>query len=532
MEAILADSQASESEEIELMYAHIMDAATFVAERNMTKFNQADLALLDYVMVSRSLVHPSYDAVGFDGEIWLLIDGNSASASSLLADMMQYAGMATLVGTNTSMVMSTTHLYVALPNTGIIWRADIGYTTNAYGQSLEFYGIAPDVRTPFGTDALDLALSFILGTIMNDDVTDNVTEAVADDAERGPLYFPGFPQIPTFITVSNNAEYLESGAPASFGLSSGHMFYDYYDYLILYAISASAWIPDTDAYDIVLANLGFAMQNINQYGNATWVYFYNAALDISLAYSFNWDSEMILQKIGPGNVYAQSRTPIVEDDEQDEDEYQVEDNDQDEDDKQDEEQENATDEGTTAFIIPAGVRDLLNDNWLRIADLSYVTVADSGFRLNSVAQNASYVAAANEVRLSILGRFDTFNWSAAQGSALDAIFLLVPEYGEDTYRPLQSFLMPQTNTDGTAAFLHIAYTDVRDFAPRSVVFAAMINDSGTLEMSMFRINWNHMNDDALARLHALSDALGINIVQRITSDMNSALNVWEMMANR
>jgi len=165
MEATIADMLASAEFNVysQLLYAYIMDAEEFIADRGMELFNADDLARLDYVMVSRSLMFPCENSVGFEGDIWLLVDGWSASASAMLTGMMQYAQMATVVGTNTSHVMGTSHVYVALPNVGIVWRTDIGYTTDALGRSLEFYGITPDIFNEDGLDALETVLGIIFG---------------------------------------------------------------------------------------------------------------------------------------------------------------------------------------------------------------------------------------------------------------------------------------------------------------------------------------------------------------------------------
>ena len=139
----------------------IQSANAFVAERGMTLFNASDLASLEYVMVSHSRYFPGEDAVGFDGTIWLLVDEMSMSASVLAAQLAISTGFATVVGENTSGVLASTHTYVALPNTGIVWRIDIGYQTDAYGRSLEVYGVAPDVLNFPGMDALETVFVLI-----------------------------------------------------------------------------------------------------------------------------------------------------------------------------------------------------------------------------------------------------------------------------------------------------------------------------------------------------------------------------------
>jgi hypothetical protein len=162
LQTILESQDAAD----ELGYQQVLDAAIvpigeFLAANDMPYFNASDLAQLDYVITARSVITPCEDAVGFNGTVWLLVDGSSASASAMLAELALYTGFATVVGENTSRIMGSSHVYIALPVTGIIWRADIGYQTDAYGRSLEFYGITPNIRNFDGMDALETVLALI-----------------------------------------------------------------------------------------------------------------------------------------------------------------------------------------------------------------------------------------------------------------------------------------------------------------------------------------------------------------------------------
>jgi hypothetical protein len=147
----------------EILYAEVLPAQAFIDGRGKGYFDPDDLAGLDHVVVSRSRMHPDDDAVGFSGRVWLLVDGFSASSSAAAAYMSLDTGFATVVGENTSGIMGSTHMYIALPQTGIIWRADIGYRTDGDGNSLEIYGIAPDIRNLPGMDALETTLTVIAG---------------------------------------------------------------------------------------------------------------------------------------------------------------------------------------------------------------------------------------------------------------------------------------------------------------------------------------------------------------------------------
>jgi len=136
-------------------------AADFIAERGFPYINADDLAMLDYAIVWYATIHPADEPIGFDGKIWLLVDGGSASASAVITQAALTTGFATVVGENTSGVMGSMTSFVILPNTGIIFRIDIGYLTDAYGRSLEEYGIAPNIRNRAGLNALETVLELI-----------------------------------------------------------------------------------------------------------------------------------------------------------------------------------------------------------------------------------------------------------------------------------------------------------------------------------------------------------------------------------
>jgi len=145
----------------EFVHSEIMPAEDFIASHDLHEFNQDDLERLDYVFVSRAAMLPSEDSVNFTGKVWLLVDGFSASASVGVASFMISSGVGTVVGENTSHVLMSQHFYMALPNTGIIWRIDVGYQTDMLGNSIEANGLAPQIRNFDGMDALETVLELI-----------------------------------------------------------------------------------------------------------------------------------------------------------------------------------------------------------------------------------------------------------------------------------------------------------------------------------------------------------------------------------
>jgi hypothetical protein len=141
--------------------ASIKTAADFVRDNNLTQFNTDNLDILEYVFTSSFSLPRAEDAVDFNGEIWLLVDGRSASASTEVTLAALSTGFATVVGENTHPVLSVLHIVEALPNTGIIWRVDMGFMVDSYGRPYEVYGISPQVPNHPGMNALETVLALI-----------------------------------------------------------------------------------------------------------------------------------------------------------------------------------------------------------------------------------------------------------------------------------------------------------------------------------------------------------------------------------
>jgi len=141
----------------------IVPAAEFVAQRGFTQFNQDDLALLDYAIIRYTEVVPSEYGIPFGGTVWLLVDGGSASASENAANLSIATGFATVVGEPTAGVTGVLYTFAALPNTGILFRIDLGYTVDQYGRSIEEFGVIPQILNAPGMDALNTVLARIGG---------------------------------------------------------------------------------------------------------------------------------------------------------------------------------------------------------------------------------------------------------------------------------------------------------------------------------------------------------------------------------
>ena len=139
----------------------VLEVAEFMAAHDFPYFNESALDLLHYVITWPLVYEPREDNIPFAGEIWILVDGGSASLSEMLAMIAIDSGFATVVGHPTAGITPAMHTYVSLPNTGIVYRMDIGYIIDVYGRSLEEYGVTPDVLIGETEDALDVVLGLI-----------------------------------------------------------------------------------------------------------------------------------------------------------------------------------------------------------------------------------------------------------------------------------------------------------------------------------------------------------------------------------
>jgi len=142
-------------------YYDRMTANEFLQNNPMPYFNEDDLALLDYAFIFQSVLTPAENGFPFGGQIWLLTDSGSASASNAAAKIANATGFATTVGEPTSRVTGVFHTWTVMPNTGIAFRIDLGYTVDEYGRSIEEFGVIPQIANLPGMDALETVLYLI-----------------------------------------------------------------------------------------------------------------------------------------------------------------------------------------------------------------------------------------------------------------------------------------------------------------------------------------------------------------------------------
>ena len=137
--------------------------AEILAEENFTEFKDEDLYLFSHAILRHMHIEPDEENIPFGGRIWLLVDEGSASASEIFAKLALYSGFATVVGRPTAGVTGVMTTFVSLPNTGVLFRVDLGSIIDANGRFIEEYGVQPDILIGRNEDALDVVLALIDG---------------------------------------------------------------------------------------------------------------------------------------------------------------------------------------------------------------------------------------------------------------------------------------------------------------------------------------------------------------------------------
>jgi len=131
----------------------------------LTDMNPASVGMLEYGFRMIRTITPNLSArfdyqPAFDGKIWLLIGPNSLSAAEYSARLAKNSGFATLVGERTGGNLSGNPIFVALPNTGILFTMDVLYVTDRYGRPFDA-GTYPHHFTRPGLTALETVLQLI-----------------------------------------------------------------------------------------------------------------------------------------------------------------------------------------------------------------------------------------------------------------------------------------------------------------------------------------------------------------------------------
>lgn len=100
----------------------------------------------------------------YNGNVWLLTDGNVCSSAEMLAIFAKETGAATIVGSRTGgdgMALEGTPKINTLPNSGLMFVCSRELPMNGDGSYNPFSGTMPDVEVEKDNDALEICLELI-----------------------------------------------------------------------------------------------------------------------------------------------------------------------------------------------------------------------------------------------------------------------------------------------------------------------------------------------------------------------------------
>lgn len=100
----------------------------------------------------------------YNGNVWLLTDGNVCSSAEMLAIFVKETGAATIVGSRTGgdgMALEGTPKINTLPNSGLMFVCSRELPMNGDGSYNPFSGTMPDIEVEKDGDALEICLELI-----------------------------------------------------------------------------------------------------------------------------------------------------------------------------------------------------------------------------------------------------------------------------------------------------------------------------------------------------------------------------------
>jgi C-terminal processing protease CtpA/Prc len=123
--------------------------------------NENDRAMLDYIIPCPIKIKSTGEQL-FSGEVWILVNGSSASAVEYAVMYAMATDFATIVGSPTRGVTGGgLPAFFVLPNTGLVIRYDYGYFIGPTGRAIDEFGITPDYLNLPGKNALETVLHMI-----------------------------------------------------------------------------------------------------------------------------------------------------------------------------------------------------------------------------------------------------------------------------------------------------------------------------------------------------------------------------------
>jgi len=145
--------------------ARLRPSSLILRYNDIPEINLQDMERMEYGFRTNKLIRPArlerFDfEPAFDGKIWLLTHPLMGSATEISARIAKNSGFATLVGERTSGCFGGMRIFIALPNTGILFQMDLFYVTDQYGRPLEA-GTYPHHFNKEGLCALETVLWLI-----------------------------------------------------------------------------------------------------------------------------------------------------------------------------------------------------------------------------------------------------------------------------------------------------------------------------------------------------------------------------------
>ena len=122
------------------------------------------------------------------------------------------------------------------------------------------------------------------------------------------FFYEGYPFIPDFLSVSQNAELILRGTSDDVGLNLVLGGFDeagiyHFDFASFYDLQYQVWIADTDQFDDALQEHGFIIQGGENIDNDFYHFFYHPEHNTSVAYVYFRDFDELIILIGRGNAY-------------------------------------------------------------------------------------------------------------------------------------------------------------------------------------------------------------------------------------
>lgn len=144
-----------------------MDIGSMIDKGMLPYLDMNDAKILDSGAKNHWLTFtPTERRSPFKGQIWILIDDNTGSASECFAILARQAGLARIVGEQSRGNYAKTRgqgslYFLGLPNTGIVVTWDPVYFTDAQGRYVHEHYVIPDYFNHPGKDALETVLEII-----------------------------------------------------------------------------------------------------------------------------------------------------------------------------------------------------------------------------------------------------------------------------------------------------------------------------------------------------------------------------------